>query len=175
MKAWMLVVSAAIIYSSCSLAELDGTVLFEGEVYPRTCDININGNGKSPIVLLPTVDVNQLATAQSVAGITKFTINVTDCDFSSSVIRTVFTGNNITVNGNLRNAGTAGNVSVQLLDADGIKVLQFINGESVETSPFIKGGDLSMASQDLMVQYYAESTVTAGTVIASAKYSITYQ
>lgn len=174
MKTRIICASAAIIYSSYTLAELPSTVTFQGEIYPHTCNVNVNGNSTAPIVLLPTVNIDKLSTAQAVAGQTKFTINVTDCNSDYSVIKTVFAGNNITINGNLGSTGTAENVSIQLLNSDGINILQFINGESVESSPFIKENNSSSASQELFAQYYAESTVTAGTVIASAQFAISY-
>jgi len=160
-------------FSACAVPM--STLQFRGEVNAQTCSININGTDISPIVLLPTVNADNLKMAQSVAGITKFIVNVTGCDSGAATIQTRFAGNNITVNGNLGNTGTAHNVSIQLLDADGITPLRFVNGSSVETTSFIKADSASTASQELFAQYYAEGMANPGTVNASAQYSIYYK
>ncbi len=174
MKMRFLLVSAALV-SVYANAASDNTVQFQGEVSTQTCSVNINGNSTAPIVLLPTVATTALSAAKDVAGATEFTVNVTGCATTEATIQTVFAGNNITANGNLGNTGTAGDVSIQLLDSDGSSALSFTRGETVSTTTFTKAEDATGASQNLTAQYYAEGdTVTAGSVIASAQYSITY-
>lgn len=177
MQTKFLILSLAFI-SSSALAASSNTVQFRGEVNSQTCSVNINGNPTTPVVLLPAVSTTNLATAQSTAGSTKFTVNVTGCNSTSAAtIKTVFAGNNITSGGNLGNTGgTATGVSIQVLDSDGSTPLTFVNGSTVQTASFTKASSDTTASQDLTARYYAETaSVTAGSVIASAQYSIAYQ
>ncbi|MFJ2975267.1 fimbrial protein [Kluyvera sp. NPDC087067] len=177
MQTKLLTLSLAII-SASAMAASSNTVQFRGEVNSQTCSVNINGNPTTPVVLLPTVSTASLGTAQATAGATKFTVNVTGCNSTSAAtIKTVFAGNNISSAGNLANTGgTATGVSIQILDSDGSTPLNFVNGSTVQTSSFTKASSDTTASQDLTARYYAETaSVTAGTVIASAQYSITYQ
>ncbi|MBS0895621.1 MULTISPECIES: fimbrial protein [Tatumella] len=176
MKKTLLVMSMAV-FSATGYAASDNTVQFQGVVSTQTCNVNINGNSASPIVLLPTVAASTLATSGSVAGATKFTVNVTGCSTGSDAasISTVFAGNNVTTNGNLGNTGTAENVSIRLLDSDGSTALAFTNGGTVTTTAFTKAAADTTASQDLTAEYYAEAaSPTAGTVAASAQYAIQY-
>ncbi|QCA06823.1 fimbrial protein [Pantoea vagans] len=169
-------VTAMALFSVYANAASDNTVHFQGEVSTQTCSVNINGSSAGPVVLLPTVAASKLATASSTAGETTFTVNVTDCAADAASIKTVFVGNDITSNGNLGNTGTAGNVSIQLLDSDASTPLKFVSGQSVNTSAFTKAADSTTASQELTARYFAEAaSVTAGTVLASAQYAISYQ
>lgn len=79
MQTKFLILSLAFI-SSSALAASSNTVQFRGEVNSQTCSVNINGNPTTPVVLLPAVSTTNLATAQSTAGSTKFTVNVTGCN-----------------------------------------------------------------------------------------------
>lgn len=160
-----------------AFAESTNTVKFMGEISTQTCTVDINGSSSNPIVLLPTVPASDLATQGSTAGATTFTVNVTGCasNPATTAIKTVFVGNNITTNGNLGNTGTAGNVSINLLDSDGSTSLDFTPG-SATTSNMTLDANKTSTSQALTAQYYAEKAlVTAGSVAATAQYAITYQ
>lgn len=178
MKVKLLAIPLAILTTS-ALAASNNTVQFQGEVNAQTCTVNINGNSTAPIVLLPTVSTADLDTAAKTAGDTKFTVNVTGCASSAATIKTVFAGNNVTAAGNLGNTATspaANNVSIQIVDSDGSTPLSFVNGSTVTTSEFTKAESSTTGSQELTARYYAESTgVTAGKVVATAQYSISYQ
>ncbi|UAN54653.1 type 1 fimbrial protein (plasmid) [Serratia sp. JSRIV002] len=168
----------SIIISNASIAASTNTVQFQGEVTTQTCSVNVNGSESNPVVLLPTVAESKLATKGSTTGDTTFTVNVTGCNFSSSdtTIKTVLTANNPTENGNLGNAGDATKVSIQLLDSDATTPLSFANGSSVTTSDMKLVAGASSTSQNLIARYYAEdNNVTAGAVIATAQYAITYK
>ena len=41
--------------SSSAMAISDNTITFQGEVTDETCSVAINGNGATPVILLPTV------------------------------------------------------------------------------------------------------------------------
>lgn len=174
----LLVLSLASVSASSVYADSTNTVQFKGEVSTQTCSVNINGNEANPVVLLPTVSTSSLATAGATAGETTFTVNVTGCDVATAdtAIKTEFAGNNITTNGNLGNTGDAANVSIQLVDSDATTPLSFASGSVATTSAMTLATGADSTSQDLIVRYYAEDTgVTAGTVIASAQYAITYE
>lgn len=180
MKIKLLLASMAL-FSVCANAASDNTVHFQGEVSSQTCNVNINGNSASPIVLLPTIAASEFENPADVKGATTFTIGVSDCATGAASIKTVFAGNNITTTGNLGNTGTAKNVSIQLLDSNGTDELEFANGTTVSTAAFTKAEGATSATQTLTAQYYAEPdstttpyAVSAGTVVASAQYSITY-
>lgn len=178
-----LVALTLIAFSGAALADSANTVQFKGEVSTQTCSVNINGNESNPVVLLPTVSASTLATAGTSNGDTTFTVNVTGCTAnatSSTAIKTVFAGNNVTSNGNLGNTtgtGAATNVSIQLLDSDATTPLSFSSGSVATTSPMtLASGTDTSTSQTLTARYYAEATgVTAGSVTATAQYAITYQ
>ncbi|HIE6455536.1 TPA: fimbrial protein [Serratia marcescens] len=163
---------------STSVSASSNTVQFKGEVGTQTCSVNINGNQSNPVVLLPTVAASQFVSKGSTAGDTTFTVNVTNCSEISgnTAIKTVLISNNSTTNGNLGNAGDAAKVSIQLLDSDGSTPLSFINDSSVTTSSMTLAEGSNNISQSLVARYYAEDIgVTAGSVIATAQFAITYK
>lgn len=55
------------------------TISFQGEVADETCEVSVNGNNASPVVLLPTVSASQLNAAGQTAGQTTFDIGVSGC------------------------------------------------------------------------------------------------
>lgn len=172
------VLSLLIVFSGSCFAASSNTVQFKGEVSTQTCSVNINGNESNPVVLLPTVAAKKLETKGSTAGDTTFTINVTGCDVAASdtTIKTVLTGNNPTVNGNLGNTGDATKVSIQLLDSDASTPLSFATGSTVTTKAMTLVKGMTSTSQNLIARYYAEdNNVTAGAVSATAQFSITYK
>lgn len=169
---------ALIVSSTASMAASTNTVQFKGEVSTQTCSVNINGNEANPVILLPTVAASKLSTMGATAGDTSFTVNVTGCTAAASdtAIKTVFAGNNPTANGNLGNSGDAANVSIQLLDSDALTPLSFATGSTVTTSAMTLATGETSTSQNLVARYYAEDTATtAGSVVATAQFAITYK
>lgn len=169
---------ALIAFSSTSMADSANTVQFKGEVSTQTCSVNINGNEANPVVLLQTVAASSLATKGATSGDTTFTVNVTGCTTAASdtSIKTVFVGNNTTTNGNLGNTGDATKVSIQLLDSDATTPLSFATGSTATTKAMTLATGATSTSQELVARYYAEEAgVTAGSVIATAQYAITYK
>lgn len=154
----------------------NNTVKFLGEVSTQTCTVDINGISSNPMILLPTVPASALAVQGGTAGATKFTVNLTGCtsEGTATTIKTVFLANNVTANGNLGNTGSATDVSINLLDSNGSTPLDFTSGFATTSAMTLASGATS-TSQELTAQYYAESTsVSAGSVITSAQYAITY-
>lgn len=156
-------------------ATSNNTIKFQGEVAEQTCMVDINGTANTPVVLLPTVSTSNLNQVNAVAGKTNFTINLTGCNIAiqDTKIGSVFQGMNVTSAGNLGNVGTAQNVAIQLLDANGAPIRMSGGSVSVPGITLVAGS--TSASQDLAAQYITEEgRATAGSVIASAQYAITY-
>lgn len=188
MKKTLIVIITAACATS-AFAASDNTVRFRGEVANQTCSLDINGTEKSPIVLLPTVSLNEFKdgatiTTGKTAGDTEFTINVSGCsptktgdnpnDMETS-LHIAFVGNAVTTANNLGNTGDAAGVSIQLTDNN--IPFKFTSGDLVKSSqPVTIADDGSVAPITYVARYYAEnSTITAGTVMASAQYAITYK
>lgn len=176
MKKATLIALATLSLAYTTSASANNTVKFLGEVSTQTCTVDINGVSSNPMVLLPTVPSSALATQGDTAGATKFTVNLTGCtsESSTTAIKTVFVGYNVTTNGNLGNTGSASDVSINLLDSDGTTTLDFTSGFAT-TSAMTLGSNATSTSQELTAQYYAEAnSVSPGSVITSAQYAITY-
>lgn len=153
----------------------NNTVRFQGEVADQTCNVDVNGTDSQPVVLMPTAAASALKTAGQVTGKTNFTINLTNCTAAAAdtEISTTFAGTDVTEGGNMGNAGTATNVEVQLLGSDS-KPVDLSGGMTAVPGITLAEGETS-ATQDLSVQYITEEgTATAGTVLASAQYAISY-
>lgn len=149
-------------------------ITFMGEVSANTCNVDINGQDTEPTVLLPTVSTADLTAATSYAGETTFSLNVSGCEVSAQAtsIDVTFVANNSSANGNLANTGTATNVELALkrgasrfdmsspvVDADAITVAT---------------GDTS-ATVDYAVEYYSHAGgATAGSVISTVQYALSY-
>ncbi|WP_206410471.1 fimbrial protein [Lysobacter enzymogenes] len=156
----------------------DGTVHFEGSVIAPTCVLT---NGPTPAdirVKLPAVAVSALASAGQVAGRTPFIIRVADCNAGIGQVQTFFepgptidtSSNNLTLQGG---AGVAGNVQLQVLNADHSKVLLgnplgLQNTQSVAT----EGG---AAALRYYAQYVATGAATAGSANSSVTFTMIYQ
>lgn len=167
---------AALIISQAAMADSANTITFKGEVSEQTCEVTINGVTARPVVLLPTVSKSELATADTAAGLTTFTLGVTGCAVTSGAldIKTVFIGNNVSATGNLENTGTATNVELQLLtDATAATPIDLRNATPVAGVTVAAGQ--TEGAHDYAVQYYTPAgSATAGTVLGSVQYAITY-
>ena len=161
-------------FPAISFAASLNTITFKGEVSDQTCQVTVNGNSGSPIVVLPTVPASALTTAGETAGKTPFTIAVTGCTVPASDlnIKTTFLGANVNVGGNLGNTGTAQNVAIQLLDGTGGNPITLSGMTSVPGLVLSTGA--TSASHDFAAQYIATGAATAGTVSASAQYALDY-
>lgn len=170
----MVLMVAGLVVSTVALA--DNTIRFQGEVADQTCDISINGNASTPLILLPTVAATALTTAGSTAGQTPFSIGLTGCTASgtNTAISTVFVGNNLTANGHMGNTGTAGNVSLRLVDPVAPTTALDLTGQTGAAGLVLAAGATS-ASHDFAVEYVAEGIATPGSVLGSVQYAVSYQ
>ena len=161
-----------------AFAASQNTITFKGQVSDQTCSVTVNGNAANPVILMPTVSAAALASANSTAGETPFTISVSGCTAPGTgsgnlAIKTAFLGSDVTSAGNLVNAGGATNVQVQLLDSAGGTAVK-LNGITSVAGLNLKEGETS-ASHDFAVQYISEAGgATAGTVSATAQYALDY-
>lgn len=174
MKRSALIIAMAV-FPVMSFAASQNTITFKGQVSDQTCQVSVNGNSSSPIVLLPTVASNELASANATAGETLFTIDLSGCTAPASdlAIKTSFLGANVTAAGNLGNAGTATNVAIQLLDGAGGTAVS-LNGITSVAGLTLKTGETT-ASHDFAVRYISETgSATPGTVSATAQYALDY-
>lgn len=168
------IMTAGLVLSTAALA--DNTIKFQGEVAEQTCDITINGSTSSPLILLPTVPKTALATAGSTTGLTPFTLALTGCTTSASVtaIKTMFVGNNLTSSGRMGNTGSAGNVSLQLVDPASPSTPLDLTGQTGAAGLSL-AANATTATHDFAVEYYAEGTAIPGSVLGSVQYSVSYQ
>jgi len=161
-----------------AFAQSANTITFQGEVSDQTCAVTVNGNASSPVVLLPTVANAAFATSGATAGLTSFTVGLSNCTVNAAAARNVdvkFVGGNLTSTGNLRNTGTATNVSLQLLDpATPAAPFNLSGGFAAPGLVIASGADA--ATHDFAVRYYAEATpVSPGTVIGAVQYAVAYR
>ncbi|EID2633868.1 fimbrial protein [Escherichia coli] len=164
--------------SSASLA-YDGTINFTGKVVDQTC--SVSAESENITVTLPTVSESTLSAETKTAGLTPFSIHLTGCNTSADEgaqkVKAYFEPNATTDynTGNLNIAsGGAGNVQIQLLNADGvtpIKLGQDSAGQNV-TGVQIDNADMKLRYH---AQYYATAAATAGDVSATVNYTIAYQ
>jgi len=175
MKQFVRAALASVLVTTPVLSMAAGTIKFTGTVTDQTCKVNVGGE-KDHVVKLPTVSKSQLAVAGATAGITPFKIFVTDCTPAGTdiAINTVFSGATLTDNQNLQNAGTAGNVEVQLLTGAGagdqvipLTSVTHVAGLSVATGQ-------TGAEYEFAARYFAAGAATAGSVEATVNYDITY-
>ncbi|WP_368880957.1 fimbrial protein [Shewanella algae] len=171
-------ISSALIIPTAVQAGSSNTIYFVGEVVSETCQVSINGNAESPIVLLPSVTAADLATAGATAGETTFTLRLSGCSGSAKTTATRFVGNSVDADGNLvapdtGATGYAKNVALQLLDAPGG------NPVNLSSPSTIDGVILADGEKEGEVQYAVQyvsvaGNATAGIVTGSVQYSVTY-
>lgn len=163
-----------------AFAQSSNTIQFQGEVTDQTCAVTVNGNASSPTVLLPTVSTADLATAGNTAGETHFTIGLSGCTAPTTAARainTVFVGNQVTTDGNLGNTGTATNVALQLFDPAVAAKRFVLSSSSGYAAPGLSlAVGATSASYDFGVRYISENgSATAGSVLGSVQYAVSYQ
>ncbi|MCA1896875.1 fimbrial protein [Shewanella putrefaciens] len=171
-----LAASGLLLGSSAAMAAGPNTITFMGEVTDQTCEVEINGNAANPVVLLPTATTAELAAAGSTAKETTFTLGIKGCDGTALTSKTVFVGNVVDTNGNLTNTATGGavNVALQLLDAPGGAAID-LNTTTPVAGVVLAAGETE-GTVDYAVQYYSEAGgATAGAVLGSVQYAVSYQ
>lgn len=162
------------------------TVTFQGEVTSQTCEVSINGEINS-VVLLPTVSVidfgTPLANGQT-AGLTPFTVTVSGCTAPTAgsgpqLIKTRFFGFDVdSASGTLGNRATtsaATGYGIQLTTSDAGTTPVVLSGLTDVAGLSLPEGDTT-ASHSFGAQYYVIDAASAspGAIIAVAEYTLSY-
>lgn len=180
MKKLVIAVSVVAALAAVSAqAASTGTITFKGELTSTTCDVSVAGQGADATVVLPTIATSQLTAAAKTAGRTGFNMALSDCAGTLKTASAFFeAGNSVDVTtGRLHNmTGTATNVDLQLLDATPASqtVIQAGNANQVNNTSYVNASTGS-ATLPYAVEYYANGTTTAGTVVSSVVYSLQYK
>ena len=172
-----------ILLSLVSLSSLvhatDGEITFTGRVLDTTC--TLGGTDGDYTVTLPTVGKTALSTTGATAGDTTFNIELTNCPISTGI--SAFFDNTITEvlsSGRLKNtatSGAAGNVDIELLNANGAPLKLHLGTANAQLSTKVEnsttGGGVTLGFK---ARYYATAPVTSGGEVASrAVYTIIYE
>lgn len=154
------------------------TARFEGMIASQTCTVTVNGTPGSVTVHLPTVPTSALATLGDVAGLTEFSIEVSQCGYQGSYVSPRFIGNNLHSTGRLNNApgsDYAKNVLVQVGITPGFFIhLEDQTMNSTYSIPLQGTGTNRHGSRNYYVSYFAMGPATPGKVLASVQYAIVY-
>lgn len=172
-----LVVVACFVFVNAAYSDSGSTIHFQGEVTDETCTISVDGNSTSSIVLLPAVSAASLANSGDTAGETPFTVGVHNCSGTSGKdlnIKTIFLAHNITRNNRIGNTGSAKNVSLEIVKPEASKDVIDVTGNRGTEGLVLKANEKS-ASHGFAVRYKSDGKATAGTVLGSVQYSISYQ
>ena len=175
------VIIALVIGAFASASQLafaaDGTINFTGAISANTCTIDGNGAGsKNFNVLMPTVGVDTLNEAGQTAGSTPFSIRLSACTPDTGMVHTLFEpgANGNAATGNLTTtAGGATNVEIRLLNSDETPINVTVPDAAQNSKAVsLNSGE---ATLNYLAQYFAVGQAGAGTVNATAKYTIIYQ
>jgi major type 1 subunit fimbrin (pilin) len=183
MKKLVIAASLVAVFGSVGMVQAasTGTITFNGELTASTCAVVVEGQTADATVTLPTIGTNQLTTADQTAGRTGFNMALSDCSGTLKTVSAFFEAGESTdlVSGHLKNmTGTAEKVSLQLRDGSSSSqaVIQAGNQNQKLNTVYVPY-DLSTGTATLpySVEYYADGTTTAGTVISNVVYSIQYK
>lgn len=153
-------------------AEQTNVLHFQGRVSSQTCDVSLNGNPGTTVVVMPTIAEAALSATGTTAGDTPFTLEFSNCSGKVNG-KILFAGQNFNFAGRLRNTGTAQNLSIQVTDSLSSSIINFNDPNNTMSSQV----DLSSGTATIpfIAKYYAESPVSAGTVLASTTYEVIYE
>ncbi|MEE6053854.1 type 1 fimbrial protein, partial [Avibacterium paragallinarum] len=159
-----------------------GLITFNGKIVDATCTVEGDKGNADITVNLPTVSKSLLDTQGKTAGDTTFKIHLKNCTGLDSVTEAkayFYNGDNVTADGRLENKATqskANNVTVQLLTMSGtpINPIKEANEQGADFYTLSKSGSTGTGTLIYKARYYAEDTVSAGTVLAKVKYLINY-
>lgn len=158
----------------------DGTINFNGELVNQTCTIAVDGVVTPAVatVTLPTISTSLLNAAGQAEGRTGFNIQLTNCVGAATTAAAFFNSGSTVdpVSGNLNNmTGTATNVQLQLVDAQGGAIIQAGNTNQKTQTTRNTIDATGAATMPYAVQYFATGTTTPGTVVSSVTYNVDYQ
>ncbi|HGM5491312.1 TPA: fimbrial protein [Serratia fonticola] len=159
-----------------------GTITFNGTLTSSTCSAAVDGKSASEAVKLPTIGVDQLASANLTQGRTGFNINLTGCtgDVQKSVSAYFESGTTVDNNtgrliNTLSGTGAAKFVELQLLDGLGDQNVIKAGNISQQLGTTYVDASSGTATLPYLVQYYSTGTAEAGEVSSSVVYSLQYK
>ncbi|CAM4380490.1 MAG: Major fimbrial subunit SMF-1 [Legionellaceae bacterium] len=173
-----LVSAIALSLISTGAFAIDGTVNFSGNISGTTCAIS-NLTAGVLDVTMPTVSKTALSSANSVAGLKPFTLQLACPTTSTGSVKAYWepTSTNVTSSGYLKNTastGAASNVAIQLIDSNtGIDApINLFNDTLNNVVPIAADGS---ATLNYKAQYIAlTNAVAPGLVKASVQFSLVY-
>jgi major type 1 subunit fimbrin (pilin) len=157
----------------------DGTITFTGAISDNTCTIAGGGAASADFsVNLPKVAASTLSSAGQVAGMTPFSIRLTNCKNNGKVSTFFEMGSSVDPNtGDLKNqsggAGGAKNVQVRLANANDGSRINIAQGTQQGSSQV----DItdSTATLNYFAQYVATAAAEAGNVSTTVTYTMNYE
>lgn len=174
MKKTILFTSFASILAMTNMAHAasKGTLTFSGKLTDQTCSVVLNGSSSaSGTVKLPTMPIALLATLNSVAGQTPFTLNLTGCKASTTTFGvTAYFPNNAayisTRSSTLLNqeTGTTAATNVDL------ELVQIIDGAETKVP---LGNAIDQAKDS--TTFYKYTTVPINATSATMNYAVRYK
>ncbi|WP_380182583.1 fimbrial protein [Kalamiella sp. sgz302252] len=154
-----------------ALAADTGIVNFTGDIISPTCAV-VPADGTYNVPL-PAVSVALLSSAGDTTDNIGFTISLTECNTATNNVYAFFeAGPNVNADGKLTNNGSAGNVAVELVDANG-NVIN-VGSEEQAANPATVAVSDGSASLSYSARYIATGAATAGSIDTSVTYSIAY-
>lgn len=164
-----LIVAAIFSTASVGAFAFDAQVNFNGEVLDQTCEVNGKQGQAVVDVTLPKVNKSALAGADSWAGNTPFTFNLTNCPVSATKAKWEVTGQ-VDSAGTLINTVAGTNATVRLIDPAN----NYININTDAGYSFTPAADGS-ATLKYMAQYYSKAgSATAGQLKTVGYWTLTY-
>jgi len=164
-----LIVAAMFSTASVGAFAFDAQVNFNGEVLDQTCEVNGKQGQAVVDVTLPKVNKSALAGADSWAGNTPFTFNLTNCPVSATKAKWEVTGQ-VDSAGTLINTVAGTNATVRLIDPAN----NYININTDAGYSFTPAADGS-ATLKYMAQYYSKAgSATAGQLKTVGYWTLTY-
>lgn len=158
---------------SCSALAHDGTVNITGTIQRNTCTVTTDTANQ--LVTLGDIRTKAFTASGSASQPVAFTIGLENCGSAASAVSLTFTGEADTTNSALLSltsqVGSATGVGVAILDSQ--RTLVPLNSASRQYTIDPQQTIQSLTFYGEMVA--TSSTVTAGSVDATATFSLTYQ
>jgi len=185
------IIASSMLLASAGSYAADGTVTFNGKVTAASCTVTggATGGGSASTnlnVTMPSITTASIGTtAGDLAGMTAFTITLTDCKSPTTTaakMRVAFSGTGDPANQyvlkNTAATDAAGGVGIQLLKEDGTSIIDINGGSNKadETTLPISTATAESYILNFNAAYVnvSGSAPTAGTVTSVANYTIEY-
>jgi len=163
----------------CGILNLTSQTLFVTATSPTVTALGCTVSTPALTVTLPTVSVQTLAAFGQTGGATNFSL-LLNCTGTGTGIYITLTDASAVSNTSallsLTPLSTATNVKLQILDSTGAAVSYGPDAASIGAlNQWFVGSSSAVSSIPLTVRYYATGAATAGTVLALATFTLSYQ